>query len=141
MDYHLLFLLAAIAISGLMHFHNLSKCKSVAEHTKGVISGRHDLLLVRDAINLSMKLAIYYIALFFFLITVLGYWTINGYPFFAAVGHLFLFGVVTLPMGLIGKYYEDRLRKMTVQPSDPELEATYRRYLVQWQEPRFSLPD
>jgi len=131
----------AIAVAALMHLYNITKDRELIKRTGGVIRSNSDLLMVREAINLSMQLAIYYIAMSVVLLAVLAYFVVNGLSFFTAIGQLFIFGIATLPMGLIGKHFEDKVRKMEVQSSDPLLQDAYDRYLVQWKEPRFKLPD
>jgi hypothetical protein len=54
---------------------------------------------------------------------------------------LFIFGIVTLPVGLIGKKYEKRIKTMQVQADDPEIAVKFQQYLKQWNEARFQLPD
>jgi len=131
----------AIALAALMHLYNIVKAKELIKRTGGVIRSNSDLLMVKEAINLSMQLAIYYIAMSIILLAALAYFVINGLSFFTAMGQLFIFGIVTLPMGLIGKHFEDKVRQMEVQSSDTLLQDSYNRYLVQWKEPRFKLPD
>lgn len=141
MEYHKITVWAVIAIAALMNFYNIAKIRELIQRTKGVVRSRSDLQLVKEAINLSMQLAIYYIALSGLFLSILAYLVISGLPFFTAMGQLFIFGIVTLPMGLIGKHFEDKIRKMEIQPPDPVLQETYSRYLAQWKEPRFKLPD
>jgi hypothetical protein len=141
MNYHQIPVWVVIVIAGLMHFYNTSKTKELLKRTGGIIRSRNDLLLVKEIINISMQLAIYYIALSIMFVAVLGFLVIKGYSFFSAIGQLFIFGIVTLPMGLIGKHFEDKVRQMEIQSSDPLLQDTYNRYLIQWKEPRFKLPD
>lgn len=130
-----------IIIAALMHFHNANKFRELIKRTGGAIRSNSDLLQVKGAINLSMQLAVFYIALSVVFVGVLAFLVIRGYPFFSAMGQLFIFGIVTLPMGLAGKHFEDKAKQMDVQSTDPALEETYQRYLVQWKEPRFKLPD
>lgn len=141
MDYHQIPVWAIIVIAGLMHFYNSTQSRELIKRTGGVIRSHSDLLLVKEAINLSMQMAVYYIVLSAVFVAVLGVMVIRGYPFFSAIGQLFIFGIVTLPMGLIGKHFEDKVRQMEVQSSDPALQETYQKFLVQWKEPRFKLPD
>jgi hypothetical protein len=133
--------LSAIIIAALMHFYNSSKARELIKRTGGVIRSNSDLPLVKEMINLSMQLAIYYIAISVLLLAVLAYLVISGLSFITAMGQLFVFGIVTLPMGLIGKHFEDKVRQMEIQPPDPVLQETYSRFLAQWKEPRFKLPD
>ena len=141
MEYYQLPAWSAIIIAALMHLYNIAKSRGMIQQTKGIIRTSRDLQLVREVINLSMQLAIYYIAMSVLLLAVLSYLVISGLSFITAMGQLFVFGIVTLPMGLIGKHFEDRVRRMEIQPPDPVLQETYSRYLAQWKEPRFKLPD
>jgi hypothetical protein len=124
-----------------MHLYDTFKARELIKKTGGIIRSSGDLLLVRETINTSMQLAICYIALSLVFLAVLAFFVISGYPFSAAIGQLFTFGIVTLPMGLICKHFEDKIRKMEVRPPDPVLNEAYFKYLTQWKEARFKLPD
>ncbi len=141
MEYYRVLTLAVIVIAALMQFYNIVKTRGLMQQTKGIIRSNSDLHLVKEVINVSMQLAIYYIAMSILFLAVLAYFVISGLSFFTAIGQLFIFGIVTLPMGLIGKHFEDKVRKLEIQPPDPGLQETYQRYLIQWTEPRFKLPD
>ncbi|MDQ7797469.1 MAG: hypothetical protein RDU76_00820 [Candidatus Edwardsbacteria bacterium] len=141
MEYYRIPAWSAVIIAALMHLYNIAKSRGMIQQTRGIIRTSRDLQLVREVINLSMQLAIYYIAMSLLLLAVLAYLVISGLSFITAMGQLFLFGIITLPMGLIGKHFEDRVRRMEIQPPDPVLQETYSRYLAQWKEPRFKLPD
>jgi len=130
MEYYRIPAWSAIIIAALMHLYNIAKSRGLTQQTRGIIRS-----------SLSMQLAIYYIAMSLLLLAVLAYLVMGGLSFATAMGQLFLFGIITLPMGLIGKHFEDQVRRMEIQPPDPALQETYARYLAQWKEPRFKLPD
>jgi hypothetical protein len=132
-------ILIIIAIG--MQVFSIRKNEDAYKRTNGIIRTRQDLLAVKEAINLSMRLAVIYIALFILFIVILVVFVINGAPIGNAILSLFIFGVVTLPVGLIGKQYEKKIKSMQVQSDDPELAKKFQEYLVQWNEPRFQLPD
>lgn len=109
--------------------------------THGVIKSRQDLLAVKSAINLSMRLAVIYIMLFILFIILLGIFVARGESLGSAALSLFVFGVVTLPIGLIGKRYEKKIKTMQVQADDPEIAEKFQQYLGQWDKARFQLSD
>ncbi len=98
----------------------------------------NDLETIKEVINLNMKLAVYYIVFFILLIVVLGVLVLNKL-FKEAALILFLFGVITLIIGLWGKTYENKIRNMEVKTDDPEIRETFERYLKEWREPRLQL--
>jgi hypothetical protein len=137
------FVLAASVLVALV-FHGLSvyRIESLREKTKRVIRTRQDLQAVKDVINLNMRMAIFYILFWLLLIAVLVGMVVTAMITFPqALIVFFLFGVITLPMGLIGKHFEKKIHSLRVESGDPALAETFQRYLVQWKEPRFSLPD
>lgn len=133
----LIFIIIAVG----MQVASIRKSDGACKKTDGVIRTRQDLLSVKEAINLNMKLAIFYIAMFvlFIIILVIGYF--SGTPLVQIIISLFSFGVITLIVGLIGKTYEKKIKTMEVQSDDPEIRRKYQQYLVQWKEPRVQLPD
>jgi hypothetical protein len=127
-------------IGGLMQFTNARKMSKTHALTQGVIRSWFHLNRVRDAINLSMRLAIIYLGLSGAMLAVL-----LGCVFFAGMSiatmttHLFLFGVITLPVGLWGKTAENRIKGLQVQASDPEIARRFNDYVVQWGQARLQL--
>lgn len=124
-----------------MQVFSIRKIEEVYRKTNGVIRTRQDLLAVKEPINLSMKLAILYIGLFILFIIILALSFIHGTPLSHVALSLFIFGIVTLPIGLIGKQHEKKIKSMQVQSDDPEIAKKFEQYLAQWNEPRFQLPD
>lgn len=134
----------AVSVLVALVFHGLSvyRIESLREKTKGVIRTRQDLQAVKDVISLNMRMAIFYILFWLLLIAVLVGMVVTAMIAFPqALMVFFLFGVITLPMGLIGKHLEKKIHSLKVESGDPALAETFQRYLVQWKEPRFSLPD
>lgn len=128
-------LLLAVA----MHLWLIVRIRAVVPRMGGIIRSRWDLLAVRDLINLSMQLAVFYMALYVIYILVLVALVAGGLPFFQAVAALFLFGVITLPLGLWSKHDENMIKNLTTDPIDPELEAKFHRWLEEWRQPKFKL--
>lgn len=124
-----------------MQIYSTNKNHRVYKETNDVIRSGHDLILIKKAINVSMRLAIIYIALFIIFILVLAMLVARGASIGRAALSLFIFGIVTLPIGLIGKKYEKRIKSMQVDCYDPEVVSKFQQYLKQWDEPRFQLPD
>ena len=58
---------------------------------------------------------------------------------FVLAGHLFLFGVITLFLGLAGKSAEKLIKNL--KADSDELDEKYKLFLKQWNQPRFKLPD
>ena len=124
-----------------MHIISMRKNIEVYDRTHGKIRSRQDLVLVRETINLSMQLAMVYIAVFIIFIVVLVVMVVSGGSLMNAVLMLFSAGVVTLPLGLIGKKYENKIKSLKTEGEDPDLARIFTVYLKQWNEPRFRLPD
>ncbi len=134
----LIILGCSVGIALIFHFYAVSKIKTALKETNGMIMSMNDLEIVRDVINLNMKLAVYYIVFFILFIVILGVLVLN--KLFKEAGLiLFLFGVITLIIGLWGKTYENKIRNMEVKTDDPEIKATFERYLKEWGEPRLQL--
>lgn len=130
-----------IAIAVGMQVLSVRRIQQVSDKTGGSIRSRRDLLLVKGAINTSMRLAIVYIGLFVLFVVLLAVFMGRGTPIVMAGLSLFVFGIVTLPVGLMGKKFEKRIRSMKIETDDPAIAETYERWLVQWNQPRFQLPD
>ena len=135
------YLAVFILIAVVMQIYSNQKNAEVYRQTRGVIKSRHDLLAVKAAINLSMKLAVVYILLFVLFILLMGLSVARGGSLGQAALCLFIFGIVTLPVGLIGKSYEKKIKTMQVEAEDPEIGEKFQQYLKQWNEPRFGLSD
>lgn len=123
-----------ILSAAIMHAANTSRMNKTYAAIKGTIRTRMDLNLVRDAINLSMKLAVMYIALF-------GFVFLLRISIFTGAAHLFVFGIVTLPLGLWSRMAERTIKTLQVESDNPEIEKKYREFLVKWEQPRIKLPE
>jgi len=128
----------SVMIALIFHFYAASRIKAALKETNGVIMSMNDLEIVREVINLNMKLAVYYIVFFVLFITVLGILVLNKL-FGEAALILFFFGVITLIVGLWGKTYENKIRNMEVKTDNSEIKETFERYLKEWGEPRLQL--
>jgi small-conductance mechanosensitive channel len=129
---------SAVVIALFFHFYAVSKIKTVLRETNGVIISMNDLEVVKEVINLNMKLAVYYIVFFVVFLIVLGVLALNKL-FGEAAFVLFFFGVITLIVGLWGKTFENKIRNMEVKTDNPEIKETFERYLKEWGEPRLQL--
>ncbi len=129
---------SAVVVALIFHFYAVSKIKAALRETNGVIISMNDLEIVREVINLNMKLAVYYIVFFILFIAVLGVLALNKL-FGEAALILFLFGVITLITGLWGKKFENKIRNLEVKTDNPEIKETFQRYLEEWGEPRLQL--
>jgi ABC-type spermidine/putrescine transport system permease subunit II len=130
-----------ILISFGVQIYSNRRNAEVYSHTHGAIRSRQDLLAVKGAIDLSMKLAVIYILLFVLFVLLMALSFARGGPMGQAALCLLIFGVVTLPVGLIGKTYEKRIKTMCVESSESGIEEKFGNYLKQWNEPHFGLSD
>ncbi len=137
--FYILAIFIVIAVG--MQVLSIRKTEEVHKRTRGVIQSRHDLLSVKEAINLNMKLAIAYIGLSILFVVILAISFLGGTPLSRVALTLFIFGIITLPVGLIGKTYEKKIKSMEVKSEDLEIAKKFEQYLIQWKEPRFRLPD
>ncbi len=139
---HWLVLAASLLVALVFHGLTVYEIESLREKTRDAIRTREDLQAVREVINRNMKMAIGYIVFWFLLVAVLAWLVVMGMIAFSqALVVFFLFGVITLPLGLIGKHFEKKVHRLRVDSGDPAMEAAFRRWLVQWKEPRFQLPE
>lgn len=136
---HTLVVFLVIAIWMQVKSNRKNAC--VYNQTHGVVKSNQDLLAVKSAINLSMRLAVIYIILYVLFIIILGIFVARGESLGHAALSLFVFGVVTLPIGLVGKRYEKKIKTMQVQADDPEIADRFQQYLKQWDKARFQLSD
>lgn len=129
------FLVVAMAMMAALVFRN----RAVIQRTAGEIREADDLREVRGAINLSMRLAIAYIVLYvlFFVALVFGF--LRGMDLAVLALYLFLWGVLTLPAGLLGKHYERKIKYLRVTSKDPEIQSQFMRYLREWSQLRLQL--
>jgi hypothetical protein len=136
-----LILIVFLGIAVGMHVISSRKNIQVYKETGGVIRSPFDLNKVKEAINISMRFAMIYIGVFvIFIILLIVAWR-SGESFMNGVLAMFLFGVITLPLGLVGKHFEKRIRNMSVEVDDPLIEQKFKEYLKMWDQPRFQLPE
>jgi hypothetical protein len=135
------YLVVFILIAFGMQIYSNRRNALVYNQTRGVVKSRQDLLTVKNAINLSMKLAVIYILLFVLFILLMGLSVARGGSLGQAALCLFIFGIVTLPLGLIGKSYEKKIKTLRVEGDDPQVAEKFQQYLKQWNEARFGLSD
>jgi len=135
------YLVVFILIAFGMQIYSNRRNALVYNQTRGVIKSRQDLLTVKNVINLSMKLAVIYILLFVLFILLMGLSVARGGSLGQAALCLFIFGIVTLPLGLIGKSYEKKIKTLRVEGDDPQVAEKFQQYLKQWNEARFGLSD
>lgn len=138
-----MFIILVICLGIAVGMHVISSRKNIQvyKETNGVIRSQIDLNKVKEAINISMRFAMIYIGVFIvFIILLIVAWR-SGESFMNGVLAMFLFGVITLPLGLVGKHFEKKIRNMTVEADDPRVEQKFHEYLKMWDQPRFQLPD
>jgi hypothetical protein len=125
-----------------MQLANTNKMAKTHALMNGTIRSWFHLRRVRDAINLSMRLAIIYIGLFAgMFVVLLTFVLFSGMSITTLATHMFLFGIFTLPVGLWAKGIEGRVKNLAVQAEDPEIERRFNDYVKQWGEPRLKLQE
>lgn len=129
---------AAFAVAFVFQALNVIKMIETHRETGGVIRDANDLEKVKSAINHSMRSAVLYIAFSSLFGIYMAYLVFTGHVL-SAVKIIFLFGITTMIMGLIGRVYEKRIRKMECITDDKHLVDKYASYLEQWDKPQFSL--
>jgi hypothetical protein len=131
-----------VLLAYVISFAANAKLDAVRKELGSAVRTRRDLGAVREAINFNKILGWTYLALWAGQIVALVLAVKAGLtPFRGAVGHVFIFGVATLPGGLWSKSVENRFKAMTVEGSDPDLKSAFQRYLVDWNKPSLSVPE
>lgn len=131
-----------VAVAVLLSFIANNKLSQTVRDLGGHVRTRADLPAVKAAINLNKSLAMVYILVWLgqiaacVLAATKGLVTIRG-----AIGHVFVFGILTLPFGLWSKSVEARFKNMKVDPADPYVGHTWQRWLVDWKKAGFSIKD
>ena len=134
--------LVPVALAVLLSVIANNKLGQTVRDLGGRIRTRADLPAVKAAINLNKSLAMVYILVWLgqiaacALAAMKGFTTVRG-----AIGHVFVFGVATLPFGLWSKSVESRFKSMHIDPSDPYVGQTWQRWLVDWKKPGFTIKD
>ena len=141
-DIPILYIVAVPAAAAvLMQLLLVARIQAVLPRLRGSVCTRPDLDRVKGLINYSMRLAVWYLALFGLFILALAVLMILGMPFGRAMACMFWFGGITLTAGLFGRRFDLKIRRLRVVSNDPQLDATFQRLLVQWREARYQLPD
>jgi hypothetical protein len=131
-----------ILLAYLIGFVANMKLNGTREALGGVIRSARDLEQVRGAINQNKACAWLYLALWaVFLVCLVACARLTDLTFRGAVGHVFAFGVLTLPGGLWSKAVENKFKAMTVDASDPSLREKRDRYFVDWKKSGFTVPE
>lgn len=129
--------LLAFVMAAATTFRNMGVLRELG----GEIRSFDELELLRPAIDLSMILAIVYLAMgALFVGALVACVTLTDMSIDLAALHLGIFGVVTIGPSLWARTKEKALRKLEVTAQDPDVEATYRTWLVMWNQPRLRLP-
>ena len=120
---------------------NARNCNHAADQIGATINSRLDLVRVRDALSLSMQLAMLVIGLYLLTVTL---WIVliayTEVTLMQSIAPGLLFGLGTLPAGMISKPAEDRIKKLDVDPTQPELQEVFSRILKMQKTPRFGIP-
>ena len=131
-----------IVIAYFLSFVGNMKLNATREALGGAIRSHHDLEQVRGAINHNKACSWLYLVLWAaFLVCLLVCVQFTELTFRGAVGHIFAFGVLTLPGGLWSKSVENKFKAMTVDASDPSLREKLERYFIAWKKAGFTVPE
>jgi uncharacterized ion transporter superfamily protein YfcC len=134
----LFLLILSILIALAFQIVNILKIQDVYRKTGGKIENEDDLLLTKGVINFSMEAAMVYIV-FAIVFVVLLFVLSQGKYIMDAIKALFLFGIITLPIGLIGKNFEKKIKEMNVITESEEIRKRYKDYLEQWGKAQFRI--
>jgi len=131
-----------VALAVFISFAANAKLSATVKALGGKIRTRLDLQPVKEAINLNKLLAWTYIAVWLGQIVAVALCAFEGLTTLTgAIGHVFVFGVVTLPFGLWSKSVEKKFKGMRVEPDDPFVGQTWQRWLIEWRQPSLSVRD
>ncbi len=131
-----------IVLAYVISFVANANLDGVRNSLGGAVRTRQDLPPVRQAVLFNQRCAWLYLGLWacFFVSLVVAV-QFTELTFRGAVGHLFAFGVLTLPGGLWTKSVETKFKTMPIDGSDPELRKAFDRYLVAWKQFGFTVPE
>lgn len=117
------------------------RLEATLDYLGGAIRSRADLTDFRRVVNLNMALALVVLLMAALYTLALGFSLMTGRlsptTFFVYVCFLPLAGAACNQ--LYFRRVEARARDLRVVSADPEIEATYRRWLKEWGEPRLRL--
>ncbi len=136
----LVILTIAVLFSVGMQVYSINKIIAFLRNKKGIIRSRIDLAELKEVINLNMKLAVVYIIIYVVFSMLIVLMLTRGW-FSEAILTMFLFGIINLPMGLIGKHYEGKIKLMKIESDDKDLSSIFEQYMIQWKQARWKLPD
>ncbi len=120
----------------------IAKTKATADEVGQTIRSIKDLDILKPTIDLNMKAAIILIATYLLYILAVAYFVfIEGMSLRVVSGHLFIFAITIIPIILYGKNVESTIRNLKLETDDPEVVETFHRWLKQWDQPRWRLPD
>lgn len=131
----------SVIAAAVMHWMLVDKTKCVDREIRGVIKTRQHLMLAKEAINLSMRMAIYYLAMCGAVLVLYLVLVAKGLTYISVIGKMFIFGIITLPMGLIAKHFEKRIKDIRVESDDPTLDSLFSDYLDRWHKPQFQIKE
>jgi len=134
----LFLLILGILIALAFQIVNILRIQDIYRKTGGKIESEDDLILTKGVINFSMEAAMVYIV-FAIVFVVLLFVLSQGKYIMDAIKALFLFGIITLPIGLIGKNFEKKIKEMNVITESEEIKKRYKDYLQQWGKVRFRI--
>ena len=131
-----------ILLAYMLSFVGNMKLSGTREALGGAIRSHRDLEQVRGAIAHNKLCAWSYLGLWAaFLVCLLVSVQFTELTARGAVGHIFAFGVLTLPGGLWSKSVETKFKAMSIDDSDPSLRQKYQRYLAAWKQWGFTVPE
>ncbi|OGC38893.1 hypothetical protein A2Y85_01670 [candidate division WOR-3 bacterium RBG_13_43_14] len=131
------FIVVAIALQAI----SVAGVEKTVGKLKGMIRDENDLQYVKRTINMNMQLAILYIALSFLYIVALVIAIVNGASLGSAAINLLVFGIITWPVGIIGRSYEKKIKQLKIENNNAKIAARFLDYLTQWLEPRWQISD
>jgi hypothetical protein len=118
------------------------KKRSVKNEIQSTIKSWDDLGLVKAAMNLEMLVSVIAVAELAIFVCLLVYLLIQGVISLRAVAsHLMLLAVGCSMSIPYFRKIENDFRNIRVESDDPEIAATFERWLKQWKELRLKLPD
>ncbi|MBN2385319.1 hypothetical protein JXQ70_20790 [bacterium] len=138
----LMALISLVVVLVLLNLFSMLKIYRTHQQLDGKLLTYSDLDILKETINLNMGMAIVVIALNILMVLLLVY----GYFYQGISSNMLIlffiaYSVLTFPLGIIGKKFENLLRTLRVETHDQIIADTYERYLKEWQEARFRLSD
>lgn len=118
------------------------RLQKALDELDGALRSPADLAVLRRAINVNMAFAVSVFVFIGLYTLVLTFYLLAGWFSFATfIAYSVFLPVAALPLNkLYFMRVERRARNLSVFSPDPQIEATYRRWLKEWSEPRLRLP-